>query len=253
MSHRILSARACWVSSTVFTAAALGAAAPLAAQDAETGGDVQAGELPTIIVTANRREENLQDVPVSAAILNEGRVDAVFSAGADATALAGTAPGLNVESSNGRVAPRFYIRGLGNTDFDLAASQPVSVIMDEVVLENVTLKSFPIFDVERVEVLRGPQGTLFGRNTPAGIVKIDTKKPTQEADIQVGLSYGSFDSVTFNGAVGGAIVDDVLAFRVASQFQRRGDWISNGFTGEEDVPRRIQRFRHSGSAAADAG
>ena len=89
------------------------------------------------------------------------------------TALAARVPGLFVESSNGRVAPRFYIRGLGNTDFDLAASQPVSVVMDEVVMENVTLKSFPIFDVDRIEVLRGPQGTLFGRNTPAGIVKIE--------------------------------------------------------------------------------
>ncbi|WP_298465037.1 TonB-dependent receptor [uncultured Erythrobacter sp.] len=235
MSHPNLSTRAFWASSTIFTAAALGVAAPAAAQDAETEGEAQAGELPTIIVTANRREENLQDVPVSAAILNEARVDALFSAAGDTTALAGTAPGLNVESSNGRVAPRFYIRGLGNTDFDLAASQPVSLIMDEIVLENVTLKSFPIFDVERVEVLRGPQGTLFGRNTPAGIVKVDTKKPTQETDIQASLSYGSLDTVSFNGAVGGAIVDDVLAFRVATQFQRRSDWISNGFTGEEDV------------------
>lgn len=235
MSQRILTARAAWASSTIFTAAALGFSTPAAAQDSEVEAETQSGELPTIIVTANRREENLQDVAVSAAILNEGRVDALFSAAGDTTALAGTAPGLNVESSNGRVAPRFYIRGLGNTDFDLAASQPVSVIMDDVVLENVTLKSFPIFDVERVEVLRGPQGTLFGRNTPAGIVKIDTKRPTQETDIQASLSFGSLDTVSFNGAVGGAIVDDVVAFRVATQFQRRGDWISNGFTGEEDV------------------
>ena len=79
--------------------------------------------------------------------------------------------------SNGRVAPRFYIRGLGNTDFDLAASQPVSIVMDEVVMENVVLKSFPLFDVEQVEVIRGPQGTLFGRNTTAGIVKFDSVKP----------------------------------------------------------------------------
>ncbi|MEM8724266.1 MAG: TonB-dependent receptor, partial [Pseudomonadota bacterium] len=110
MSHAILSTRAFWASSTIFTAAALGAAAPAAAQDTETSDEAQAGALPTIIVTANRREENLQDVPVSAAILNEARVDALFSAAGDTTALAGTAPGLNVESSNGRVAPRFYIR-----------------------------------------------------------------------------------------------------------------------------------------------
>ena len=133
----------------------------------------------TIFVTANRREENIQDVPVSVATLAPDQVQSIFDAGGDITALAARVPGLFVESSNGRVAPRFYIRGLGNTDFDLAASQPVSVMMDDVVMENVTLKSFPIFDVEQIEVLRGPQGTLFGRNTPAGIVKIDTIAPEQ--------------------------------------------------------------------------
>ena len=234
MKLPVLSARAFWASSTVFTVAAFGMTSPAMAQDAEAEPQAESGELPTIIVTANRREENLQDVPVSAAILNAERVGAIFSGAADITALAGSAPGLNIESSNGRVAPRFYIRGLGNTDFDLAASQPVSVIMDEVVLENVTLKSFPIFDVERVEVLRGPQGTLFGRNTPAGIVKIDTKKPTQETDIQLGMSYGSFNTIGLNGAVGGAVVEDTLAFRVSTQLQRRTNWIDNGFTGEEN-------------------
>ncbi len=234
MSHRIPAARAFWASTTIFSAAVFALAAPAAAQDAETEG-AEEGKLPSIIVTANRREENLQDVPVSAEILDQGRVGAIFSAAGDTTALAGSVPGLNVESSNGRVAPRFYIRGLGNTDFDLAASQPVSVLLDEVVLENVTLKSFPIFDVERIEVLRGPQGTLFGRNTPAGIVKIDTIKPGFEDDIQLGFSFGSFDTISANAALGGGIVEDVLAFRVSTQFQRRGDWIDNGFTGEEDA------------------
>ena len=91
--------------------------------------------------------------------------------------LSGRVPSLNIESSFGRTFPRFYIRGLGNTDFDLNASQPVSLVYDDVVLENPILKGFPAFDVNRVEVLRGPQGTLFGRNTPAGIVKFDTVRP----------------------------------------------------------------------------
>ncbi|MEO1489717.1 MAG: TonB-dependent receptor, partial [Pseudomonadota bacterium] len=235
MSHCFLTTRARWAASTIFTAAALGAAAPAVAQDSETDESAEEGQLSSIIVTANRREENLQDVPVSAEVLDQGRVGAIFSAAADTTALAGSVPGLNVESSNGRVAPRFYIRGLGNTDFDLAASQPVSVVMDEVVLENVTLKSFPIFDVQRIEVLRGPQGTLFGRNTPAGIVKIETNKPTFDTDVDLSLAYGSFDTIALNGAVGGGLVVDVLAVRISAQLQSRSDWIDNGFTGEENA------------------
>jgi outer membrane receptor protein involved in Fe transport len=232
MSQRINAIRAAWAGSTIL-AAAFTFAAPAAAQDAEATAS-QDGQLDTIIVTANRRQENLQNVAVSAEILDQARVDTIFSAAGDVTALAGSVPGLNIESSNGRVAPRFYIRGLGNTDFDLAASQPVSVLLDEVVLENVTLKSFPIFDVERVEVLRGPQGTLFGRNTPAGIVKVDSVKPGNDFEVRGGLSFGSFDTLSLNGAVGGPIVEDTLAFRVAAQVQSRSDWISNGFTGEED-------------------
>ncbi|EAQ29454.1 TonB-dependent receptor [Erythrobacter sp. NAP1] len=236
MSHRIDKARAFWACSTAISAAAMLAAAPAAAQDNETDESASSGQLGSIIVTANRREENLQDVAISADVLGQERIDNIFASAADTTALAGTVPGLNVESSNGRVAPRFYIRGLGNTDFDLAASQPVSVIMDDIVLENVTLKSFPIFDVERIEVLRGPQGTLFGRNTPAGIVKIDTVKPsTTDTSVNIGLSGGSFGTITGQAAVGAPIVDDTLGFRVSTQLQRRSDWIDNGFTGEENV------------------
>ena len=116
--------------------------------------------------------------------------------------------------------------GLGNTDFDLAASQPVSVIVDEVVLENVILKSSPLFDLERVEVLRGPQGTLFGRNTPAGIVKFDTVKPSQDFDADLALSYGELDSANVQGAIGGGLTDTVSA-RVSVLYQSRGDWIDN--------------------------
>jgi len=233
MSHPSFTTRAIWASSSLLSIAALGVAAPALAQDNETASDE--GQLPSIIVTANRREEDLQDVAVSAGVIDQDRVDTIFATGADTTVLAGRVPGLNVESSNGRAAPRFYIRGLGNTDFDLAASQPVSVVMDDIVLENVTLKSFPIFDVERIEVLRGPQGTLFGRNTTAGIVKIDTAKPSFETTVKGGISIGSFGSISLNGAVGGGIVEDALAFRISAQHQSRDDWVDNSFTGNNGV------------------
>jgi outer membrane receptor protein involved in Fe transport len=222
-----------------FSAALLAAsaltAAPAFAQDATPPETTASGELDAIIVTANRRAENLQDVPVSAATLSTDDVQTILDGGGDITALAARVPGLFVESSNGRAAPRFYIRGLGNTDFDLAASQPVSVVMDDVVMENVTLKSFPLFDVARVEVLRGPQGTLFGRNTPAGIVKIDTARPTEEFAAQASLTYGSYNSIGIDFGVGGAIAPGVAAFRISGLWQHRDDWVDNGNTGDEDV------------------
>jgi iron complex outermembrane receptor protein len=190
--------------------------------------------LGEIIVTAQRRSENIQDVPISVAALEGERLSAMFEGGGDIQVLAARVPSLYAESSNGRLAPRFYIRGLGNSDFDLAASQPVSIIVDEVVLENVILKSFPMFDLARVEVLRGPQGTLFGRNTPAGIVKFDTRKPTQEFTGDAALSYGELGSMTFEGAVGGGI-SDTVSFRLSALYQERDDWIDNDFTGENDA------------------
>ncbi len=191
-------------------------------------------QLEEIIVTAQKREQSLLDVPLSVATLSGQRFTALFEGGADIRGLAARVPGLYVESSNGRVAPRFYIRGLGNIDFDLAASQPVSIIMDEVVKENVVLKSFPLFDVEQVEVLRGPQGSLFGRNTTAGIVKFDSRKPTQELEGRAKVDIGELDTLNFEGAVGGGLTDTV-AGRVAALYQSRGNWIDNAFTGEDNA------------------
>ncbi len=191
-------------------------------------------QLEEIIVTAQKREQGLLDVPLSVATMSGERFTALFEGGADIRGLSTRVPGLYVESSNGRVAPRFYIRGLGNIDFDLAASQPVSIIMDEVVKENVVLKSFPLFDIEQVEVLRGPQGSLFGRNTTAGIVKFDSRKPTRELEGYAKVDIGELDTLNFEGAVGGGL-SDTVAGRVAVLYQSRGDWIDNAFTGEDDA------------------
>lgn len=230
------SASARLTTQSIMAIAAVGAAPPVMAQDGPAAPAASAsGQLDVIVVTANRREENLQDIAISAATLDSTRVKTIFDAGADITALAGRVPGLFVESSNGRAAPRFYIRGLGNTDFDLAASQPVSVIMDDVVMENVTLKAFPLFDVDRIEVLRGPQGTLFGSNTPAGTVKIDTSKPTEELSAQGSLSAGSHSTIAFDAGVGGALVPGTLAGRISVMYQGRDDFVDNGFTGDNNV------------------
>ncbi|WP_218397182.1 TonB-dependent receptor [Alteromonas lipotrueae] len=205
----------------------------IVAQEAET---IQKKEtaLEQITVTAQKRTQSIQEVPISVATLSGEKFESLFSGGEDILALAVRVPGLYAESSNGRVAPRFYIRGLGNTDFDLAASQPVSIIMDEVVMENVVLKSFPLFDVQQVEVLRGPQGTLFGRNTTAGIIKFDTVKPTQDLEGYAKAGFGSYGTMNFEGAVGGGLTDELSA-RLSVLSQERDDYIDNAATGQKDA------------------
>ena len=190
--------------------------------------------LEEIIVTATKREESLQDVPISVATMSGDRLNSLFTGGEDILALANRVPGLYAESSNGRAAPRFYLRGLGNIDFDLAASQPVSIVMDEVVLENVVLKSFPLFDLENVEVIRGPQGTLFGRNTTAGIIKFNTRRPTHDNNGYISGSLGTFTTGNLEAAFGGSL-SDTMAGRVSFLYRTRDNWISNGFTGQSDV------------------
>ncbi|MEM9501357.1 MAG: TonB-dependent receptor [Pseudomonadota bacterium] len=226
MSHRISSARAAWSRSTIFTAAALGVATPAVAQDQEAPAEAEAGELPTIIVTAQRREENIQDVPISVTAFSEDALQAINSGGQDIRALSARVPSLLVESSFGRTFPRFYIRGLGNTDFDFNASQPVSLVLDDQVLENPILKGFPIFDTQQVEVLRGPQGTLFGRNTPAGIVKFDTVAPKDFAEGYARASYGRFDNVNAEAAIN-VPLGDKFAIRVSTLYQRQSDFVDN--------------------------
>ncbi len=190
--------------------------------------------LEEVVVTAQKRAQDIQDVPLSVTTLSDERLDVISSAGADIRFLAARVPSLQIESSFGRTFPRFYMRGLGNTDFDLNSSQPVSLVYDEIVLENPILKGFPVFDLDRIEVLRGPQGTLFGRNTPAGIVKFESRKPTREFEGYAKAAYGRFNQMDFEGAAGGPL-SDTISGRFSALYQRRNDWVTNTFTGESDA------------------
>lgn len=187
--------------------------------------------LAEVVVTAERRSENLQKVPLSVAAVSGDELRALTAAGGDILELSGRVPGLYAETTTGRIFPRFYIRGLGNIDFYLGASQPVSIIHDDVVLEHVVLKSNPVYDIQNVEVLRGPQGSLFGRNTTAGIIKFDTAKPTMTAQSRAQLSYGSYNTINLDAGVGGPIVPGKIAFRISALYQHRDNWIDNTFTG----------------------
>ena len=197
-----------------------------ATPDAPAAPATEATTLEAVEVTAQRRVENIQDVPVSISTLSSEKLDVLASGGNDVRFLSARVPSLNIESSYGRAFPRFYVRGLGNTDFDLNASQPVSLIYDDVVQESPLLKGFPVFDLERIEVLRGPQGTLFGRNTPAGVVKFESAKPTQEFGGYGKVAYGTDNMWNVEGAVGGGLTDRWSA-RASVLFQRREDSVTN--------------------------
>ena len=195
--------------------------------------DATRTQLEVVTVTAEKRVEDVQEVPESITTIDTEKLDEMKAGGDDIRFISGRVPSLLVESSFGRTFPRFYIRGLGNTDFDLNASQPVSLVYDDVVLENPILKGFPVFDIDQVEVLRGPQGTLFGRNTPAGVVKFDSKKPTDTTDGYVDFSYANLDSAKFEAAIGGALAPGWSA-RFSFLDLHRDDWVNNTAPGRHD-------------------
>ena len=238
---------------------AAAAAAPAPQTDAQAQAGRDAKTLDTVMVTAQRRLEKAKDVPMALTTVDREKLDVLASGGGDVRFLSGRLPSLNIESSFGRAFPRFYIRGLGNTDFDLNASQPVSLVYDDVVLENPLLKGFPVFDLDTVELLRGPQGTLFGRNTPAGVVKFESAKPTRELEGYGQVAYGTYGSTNLEGAIGGPLGAHWSA-RASAMFRRRGEWVDNTnprartnpkLEGFDESAARVQ-LRYDGSDTFDA-
>ena len=229
----------------LLASAALIAATPALAADDPAQAPATAslgGDSSDIVVTATRRSESAKDVPLAVSSISGDKLETINSSGLDIRFLAARVPSLQAESSFGRTFPRFYIRGLGNTDFDPNAAQPVSVVYDDVALENPMLKAFPVFDLQSVEVLRGPQGTLFGRNTPAGVIKLDSNKPTDtKISGYVNASWATFNTVNADGAInlplGGG-----FAFRASGLLQRRDDWVYNdSVTGVAD--KKLEGYR----------
>jgi len=232
-------------------ALAIAGAFPLhaVAQDATAPAEEKAksGQLETVIVTAQRRAENIKDVPMAITTLKGEKLDVLTASGQDIRFMSGRAPSLQIESDYGRSFPRFYIRGLGNIDFDLNSSQPVGLVFDDVVQENPMLKGFPVFDVDQIELLRGPQGTLFGRNSPAGVVKFDSAKPVFKTEGYFSAGIGNFGVRNFEGAYNLPISDTVAA-RLSLQSQHRDDRVHNDrpnapttdFEGYDDNAARLQ-------------
>lgn len=175
---------------------------------AQNTGDARASAIEEIVVTAQKREESLQDVPIAISAFTKEtlaaqNIDSIED-------LEELVPGFNFDKySPGQ--PRYYIRGIGNNLHSGSVENPVGVFLDGVYLSRSSMAAVPYLNVERIEVMRGPQGTLFGRNVVGGAVSIHTTKPSAEPSAEAELTYGNYDLMSLKGHVGGAISDNVFA------------------------------------------
>lgn len=189
----------------------------------DSGGD--------IIVTANRRAERMQDVPIAISALSSDQIKTMRVT--NVLDLNNIAPGLRIASADAAANPKIFIRGAGLSDFNPSSSSGVGIYSDGVYVGSPLAQMSGFFDIDRIEVLRGPQGTLFGRNTTGGAINVITKRPTQTYEGFGSVDYGQYNTVNLNGAVGGPIVRDLLAFRLSGQYIRDDGTSYNRTTGHD--------------------
>ncbi|MDZ4728989.1 MAG: TonB-dependent receptor [Xanthomonadales bacterium] len=176
--------------------------------------------LEEVIVTAQKREQNLQEISLSISVLSASQLRNLrIEQPAD---IANFTPGLHATTSNSG-DPLFTIRGIGMNNSESNQNPAVTPYLDEVALPSNAMLGFQLFDLERVEVLKGPQGTLYGRNVTGGAINFITRKPTQDFDAYFSAEYGRFDLTEIEGAAGGGITDS-LAVRVAANSTTRDGW-----------------------------
>ena len=186
-------------------------------------------ELDTVFVTARRRKERLEDVPISLAVLDgQALADAGLTL---ATDIQERVPGLVVSVPNARLTS-YTIRGLGSSSANDGIESSVGLFLDGVYLGRQGLSIFDLVDLERVEILRGPQGTLFGKNTTAGAINIVTRAPTREFELHTEGGVGNFGFRQFRGSLGGPLTES-LATRLTGYFTRRDGVIDNVYDDSE--------------------
>ncbi|WP_138381136.1 TonB-dependent receptor [Luteithermobacter gelatinilyticus] len=177
-----------------------------------------------IVITAQKREQSAQDVGISITAFSGSQLQALgYTNAQEVTALAA---GVSTLQPNGEANYSIGIRGVANNDFTTNVESPVAIYVDEVYISQMSGAGFMLFDIDRVEVLRGPQGTLFGRNATGGLVQYVTVKPSQEFNGYGSISYGSFERIKFQGAVGMPI-SDKLSARVSVATHQGDGYVTN--------------------------
>lgn len=200
----------------------------VASQEAQADGF---SGLADIVVTATKRNENLQNVPVSVSAITSEQLSAqgVFST-ADLNA---SIPNLQVSSAYGETQPNFTLRGIGvGTEYNSNAASPIGIYVDEVYQSFRASHGQQLYDLDQIEVVRGPQGTLFGRNTTGGAINFITRKPALGgSNGYAKVGYGSFNRISGEGAIELTPVDGVLGFRIAGTFVDSDPYVKNLLPG----------------------
>lgn len=205
---------------------ALMAASAFYVQSAAAQSDDIAAFAEEIVVRATRRETSLQETPVAVTALNESQVR--FLAPRDLGDMAALVPNFSASKITGFNAASFAIRGAAQTDIIVYSESQVAVTLDDFVVPSVQTQLLDLFDVEQIEVLRGPQGTLFGKNATAGVVNVRTKRPDlEEFGGTAEVLYGSFNRFEARGALNIPLTDQI-AFRIAAQYQNADGYYRNG-------------------------
>lgn len=188
-------------------------------------------QLEEIVVTANKVEESLQEVPLAVSAI--GGDDLAHSGVAEAADLSGRVPNLQVSSPYANIQPNFSLRGISvGNEFNANQASPIGVYVDQNYLSARFAHGMQLYDIDQVEVLRGPQGTLYGRNTTGGVINVITRKPLMEqTQGYLTAKVGRFDSRELAGAVDTQLIDDVLGLRVAGTWSQSDGQLDNVGSG----------------------
>ncbi len=183
--------------------------------------------LDEIIVTATRRSTNLQDTPVAVSAIDSATIQQASPR--NIGDIASFVPNFSASTITGFNAASFAMRGVGQNTIIVYFEPPVAVLVDDFVVPSVQTQLLDTFDIDQVEVLRGPQGTLFGKNTTGGAVTVRTKRPTLDGfSVDAKLQVGSFGTRVIQGAVNVPIVKDMVALRVVGGYQKDHGYYRNG-------------------------
>ena len=181
----------------------------------------QQSALEEVIVTAQKREQDINDVGITVNAFTAAQLENYGVRSAED--LEALTPGMTITNSQPSGVPIYTIRGVGFAEFSTTASSTVGLYFDEVSIPYSVMSRGALFDMERIEVLKGPQGDLYGRKTTAGQINFITRKPTAEPEAGIKLGYSRFDVIEAEGFVSGPLTDSVQARLAAKTTQSAGD------------------------------